>query len=298
MKLPKPITFNKIQCDPMKLSITHTTQYHYAKPTGRIDLLLRLWPTAFDGQVPGEWQVLVNDAVVTGKNLTAFGDLQAHLHLAIPAQSLEIVATGNVESAGRAGVVANLPRDAVPAVFLRPSHLTQTSADIAAMAHALAGPSRLDLLHNLMGVIREKIAYRTGTTTAKTSAAEAFAQGAGVCQDHAHVFIAAARVLNIPARYVVGYYLAGSDESVVSETHGWAEAWVDGLGWVGFDTTNGVCPGEHHVRLCTGFDAYDAAPVKGFAYGGGDIGVNATVRIAQAPDIGNEDLQMLQQQQQ
>ncbi len=297
MKLQKPIIFNRILRKPMKLSIYHTTHYQYAKPPGRIDLLLRLWPSTFDGQATGVWQVSVNDAVVSGDRLTALNDVQAHVHLSTPNMSVEIIANGMVDTAGRAGVVANLARDVVPAVFLRPTNLTQSSAGIANMAHALSGQSSLDILHNLMGIIREKVQYRSGATTAKTTAAEAFAQGAGVCQDHAHVFIAAARVLKIPARYVVGYYLPGSDEAMLSETHGWAEAWVDGLGWVGFDTTNCVCPGEHHVRLCAGFDAHDAAPVKGFAYGGGNIGVDATVRIAEAPEIGEWDSQMKQQQQ-
>ena len=283
----------------MKLSIKHITRYHYARPPLRIDMQLRLWPSRFDGQGAHNWQVQVNDVPAVAGFGTAFGDAQAHVHIDQPVMTAEITASGRVDSANRSGVVANLVQDigmpVLPQIFLRSTRLTDTSAAIADMALSMQGASDLDKLHTLMGHVRDNIVYRSGATTVTTTAAEAFAQGAGVCQDHAHLFIAAARVLNIPARYVVGYYLAGADEAAVTETHGWAEAWVDGLGWVGFDATNGVCPGEHHVRLCCGFDAQDAAPVKGYAFGGGEIGVDADVRIA---EIAESDGHVMQQQQQ
>ena len=92
------------------------------------------------------------------------------------------------------------------------------------------------------------------------------AAGHGVCQDHAQIFIAAARALEIPARYVSGYLMM--DDRVEQEaTHAWAEAWVEGLGWVGFDISNGISPDPRYVRVATGRDYRDAAPITGISYG-------------------------------
>jgi transglutaminase-like putative cysteine protease len=80
------------------------------------------------------------------------------------------------------------------------------------------------------------------------------------------VFISAARAMDVPARYVSGYLML--DEAVEQEaTHAWAEAWVEGLGWVGFDVANQICPDSRYVRVATGRDYRDAAPVTGISFG-------------------------------
>jgi transglutaminase-like putative cysteine protease len=131
-----------------------------------------------------------------------------------------------------------------------------------------AGDTRkpLDFLHGLAALIRERIAYEAGRTHAATTAEEAVAHGYGVCQDHAHIFIGAARASGVPARYVSGYLLM--DDRIEQEaTHAWAEAHVDGLGWVGFDVSNGISPDPRYVRVATGSDYRDAAPVTGISQG-------------------------------
>ena len=90
--------------------------------------------------------------------------------------------------------------------------------------------------------------------------------GSGVCQDHAHIFIGIARALDIPARYVSGYLMM--DDRIDQEaTHAWAEAHVEHLGWVGFDISNGISPDQRYVRLATGRDYRDAAPITGISIG-------------------------------
>ena len=142
----------------------------------------------------------------------------------------------------------------------------------------------------------DAVAYRAGVTTSDTTAAEAFSLGAGVCQDHAQVFIAASRALGIPARYVSGYLLAGEDDALY-ETHGWAEACLPDLGWIGFDPSNRVCVTERYLRLASGLDANEAAPIRGSVTVSGDVWVDADVRIAQAEE-GVEQRQLQKQQQQ
>jgi transglutaminase-like putative cysteine protease len=164
---------------------------------------------------------------------------------------------------------------------------------------ALALPDEdgpLGRLHALSAAVTDAVAYRGGVTTSQTTAAEAFALGAGVCQDHAQIFIAGARAIGIPARYVTGYLLAQGGDAL-HETHAWVEALAPDLGWVGFDPSNRVCATEFYLRLASGLDADAAAPIRGSVAVTGDIGIDADVRIAQAED-GVEERQLQRQQQQ
>jgi transglutaminase-like putative cysteine protease len=132
-------------------------------------------------------------------------------------------------------------------------------------------------LHNLSAMIRERVTYDVGHTEVDTSAEEAVIAGHGVCQDHAQIFIAAARSIEIPARYVSGYLMM--DDRIEQEaTHAWAEAWVQGLGWLGFDISNGISPDPRYVRVATGRDYRDAAPITGISFG--SIAENLTVELA------------------
>ena len=99
-----------------------------------------------------------------------------------------------------------------------------------------------------------------------------------MCQDHAHVLIAAARSADIPARYVSGYLQSGSDGSDHEAAHAWAELHVPGLGWIGFDPANRCCPDARYIRLGSGLDARDAAPIRGISRGMG--GESLAVRVA------------------
>ena len=110
--------------------------------------------------------------------------------------------------------------------------------------------------------------YEIGHTDAETTAEAAMAAGRGVCQDHAHIFIGVARVLGIPARYISGYLMM--NHRIDQEAgHGWAEAHVAGLGWVGFDVSNGISADARYVRIASGCDYREAAPVTGISYGAG-----------------------------
>jgi transglutaminase-like putative cysteine protease len=123
------------------------------------------------------------------------------------------------------------------------------------------------------------VAFDTKPTEVTTTAAEAFSLRRGVCQDLTHIFIAAARCLGIPARYVSGY-LYRVDGVVDQEAgHAWAEANVPGLGWVGFDAANGISIGEGHVRVAIGLDYLGAAPVRGTRQGGGSEDLDVVLKV-------------------
>ncbi len=151
------------------------------------------------------------------------------------------------------------------AAYLRQTPLTEPNAPILAMAKA-AGGSGLERAFALMHTVRGAVDYRIGVTHAHSTAADAARDGEGVCQDHAHIFISAARHLGIPARYVTGYMVTAPDEAAEA-SHAWAEAFIEGWGWAAFDVANDMLPDECYVRVACGLDARDAAPVAGIRQG-------------------------------
>lgn len=121
-------------------------------------------------------------------------------------------------------------------------------------------------MHAMMAVLHETVAYRPGETATDTTAEQALEKKSGVCQDHAHIMIAAARHHGLPARYISGYLML-EDSAEQTASHAWAEVHVAGLGWVGFDAANKICPDDRYVRLATGLDYRDASPISGMVTG-------------------------------
>jgi transglutaminase-like putative cysteine protease len=264
----------------MLISIRHISRYSYAEPVGYTIQSLRLTPASFAGQRVLDWRV---HAVGAGKPLQfkdGFGNLVDLLAVNARHDHLAIEAGGTVETSDRNGVVAGLAETTPQRVFLRETETTRPDAAIRALAAAARGPDPLSRLHDLVGAVRDRVAYVAGATDARTGAAEALAAGKGVCQDHAHIFIAAARTLGVPARYITGYLVL--DAPGTSDAHhAWAEAWVEGLGWVGFDVANGICPTERYVRLAAGLDAGYAAPIVGSRRGGSTERLDVSVEVQQ-----------------
>ena len=133
-----------------------------------------------------------------------------------------------------------------------------------------------------MDALNERIRFDPDQSNVHRGAGEAFAEEVGVCQDHAHVFIAGARAIGIPARYVSGHLYRREGASEQPAAHAWAEAWIDGLGWVGFDPTNAMCPDDAYVRVAIGLDYKDAAPLSGSRAGGGTESLFVGVTVSQA----------------
>lgn len=262
----------------MRMSIRHLTRYRYEPEAVSAALRLRLWPPSTAGQRPVSWTVSVNGAAVEPGLTDAHGDRVGLWHAHVPTGGIEIVAEGAVETADLAGVLSELPQRARPGLFLRTTALTQPSDAV----RGLGDGSEADVLsrcHALSAAVHEAVDYRPGVSNVTTTAAEALALGAGVCQDQTHVFIAAARAAEIPARYVVGYLHDPDREGSAEDTHAWAEAYVAGLGWIGFDITNQICPTDLYVRLCCGLDAADAAPVRGTIRGTTDEEMEVEIAV-------------------
>lgn len=266
----------------MLIAIQHRTDYHYERAFNHAVQSLRLTPSSGSSQHVIEWRIEMPGIEEASAYQDAWGNL---VNLVTPhgdVSNLSIRVHGVIETHDTGGVVGMTNEAALPAHFLRETSATKPSTDIIALAQSAKSKVRLDTLHKLLTDIHRTVAYDTDATHALTTASEAFAAKRGVCQDHAHIYIAAARTLGIPARYVTGYLLIESEAPAVAH-HAWAEAYTEDLGWIGFDAANGICPTPNYVRLAVGLDAASAAPVRGIMRGAGSerLSVEVVVKSAQ-----------------
>ena len=267
----------------MLLSIRHETRYDYDTPVAYSIQRLYLTAQSFDGQRVVSWTIDAPGMANAMRYRDGFGNIVHVITSSGLHDHVSIVAEGTVEVEDKAGVVRGLSSTVPDAVFLRQTRATQPNAAIKSLASEAdrSGPNVLDKLHVLMRAVAARITYQTGTTDTGTTAAQAIDAGRGVCQDHAHVFLSAARHLGIPARFVTGYLATGV--GVSSEAgHAWAEALTPDLGWVGFDPANGQCPTADYVRVACGLDAAGITPVRGSRRGGIGEKMNVGVKVALA----------------
>lgn len=266
----------------MRLSIKHTTHYRFDKPVNHGLQRLRLTPKATQGQTIEAWKMRYD-----GGQLELEYDDQNFNHTTLISlfpgtQELIIECEGVVDTIATSGVLGDHAGFLPLWSFLAQTKRTkpgQKLISLIASARRSDGDT-LAMLHDLSAATIEAVKYETGVTNVDSTAEEALIAGAGVCQDHAQIFIGAARALEIPARYVSGYLMM--DDRIAQEaTHAWAEAYVDGLGWVGFDISNGISPDERYVRVATGRDYRDAAPVTGVNFGAVASGLTVDVIVEQ-----------------
>lgn len=274
----------------MRIRIDYETRYAYARAARFIVQSLKLTPRSTEGQQVRDWRIETDVDTRLRRSEDAFGNIVHTLYTENPTQALTIRVTGEVSTVDTGGVLKAGPERLSPLVYLRDTPLTHADAALRAFAEQVGEGDDLSRLHRLMSLIHGSVAFMVGATTATHTAADAFAQRQGVCQDHAQIFIACARRLGIPARYVSGH-LNRTDGLIDQDAaHAWAEAWVEGLGWVGFDAANGIAPTENYVRVASGLDALGASPIRGTSYGGGQETMTVALRVRQ--------MQQNQQQQQ
>jgi transglutaminase-like putative cysteine protease len=268
----------------MRINIHHETTYHYdANPTHLVQRL-HLTPHDFATQKTVSWKISAPGIENALSYNDGFGN-RVHLVTAdVLDNSYTIIAEGEIETTDSSGVVRGLTSTTPDQIFLRQTEATNLDQAMqSALHHVPPGGNQLEHAHRLMQFVGKHVAYEVGTSGAETTAAQAFAAGRGVCQDHAHVLVGFARAQKIPARYVTGYLITGVGASSAA-AHAWAELLIPDLGWVGFDAANGQCPTDHYVRLAAGLDAGTVAPVKGNrrgAFGTEQLTVEVRAEIAQ-----------------
>jgi transglutaminase-like putative cysteine protease len=269
----------------MRIRISHLTSYRYQTPATSVIQMLRLTPRNHDGQYVARWRIDVSTDCRLDQHDDAFGNISHSFTADGPLTDLTILVEGEVETRDTQGIVRGTVERFPAGLYLRETALTAADADIvafAAAARAAVGGDPLKLLHGILERLHLGMAFDSDATHTATSAAEAFGLKRGVCQDLTHVFIAAARSLGIPTRYVAGYVRSEDGAAEHGAGHAWAEAYVPELGWVAFDAVNGICATDAHVRVAVGLDGLGAAPLRGTRYGGAGEVLSVKVRVAQA----------------
>jgi transglutaminase-like putative cysteine protease len=267
----------------MRIRISHATIYRYDTPPGGVSQLLRLTPRNHDGQYIVAWRIDLSQDCQLHQHEDAFGNITHSFTAEGPFDKLQVTVEGEAETQDTNGLVSGTVERFPPALYLRETALTQPDAAIAEFARSVcANGETLSLLHALMTALNSEIAFDADPTHSATTATEAFALRRGVCQDLTHIFIAAARLIGVPARYIGGHFYRADGIAAQEAGHAWAEAYIDKLGWVGFDPANGICVTDAYVRVAMGLDYLGAAPVRGQRFGGSGEILQVAVHVDQA----------------
>jgi transglutaminase-like putative cysteine protease len=262
----------------MHMHIRHETRYRYERPVKYSVQSLHLTPRRDLSQRALTWNI-----VSPGRRLEqidAYGNISHLLTIEEPHREIRIVVHGVVETADADARLDDGPLS--PLAYLAPTQLTLPSEDLKAFAqNALSQVEPRQRGQALADAVYGAVRYRSGTSDVQDSAAVAFKSGEGVCQDHAHVFIALARAVGMPARYVSGYLYTGDAKDAAS--HAWVDVWLGAeIGWQSIDVTHKRPAVRTYCRLAVGRDYLDAAPVRGMRQGGGGEKMEANVLVAES----------------
>jgi transglutaminase-like putative cysteine protease len=263
----------------MLLHIRHVTKYRYDRIVKYSVQSLHLTPRRDPCQRALNWTITAPGRRL--EQIDAHGNIAHLVTIEQPHREIQIVVRGVVETADVESRQEEGPLS--PLAYLASTALTAPNEDIKSFARRTlehAGDPR-ERVQALADAVCGAVRYRQGTSDVHGTAAAAFRSGEGVCQDHAHVFIAAARAIGIPARYVSGYLYTGDASDAAS--HAWVDAWLGAeIGWQSIDVTHRRPAVRTYCRLAVGRDYLDAAPVRGVRQGGGGETMEANVLVAES----------------
>jgi transglutaminase-like putative cysteine protease len=265
----------------VKLEIVHSTHYRYSGPIAESVMEVRLRPMDGAGQRCLDFALELSSGVKPRAYVDGYGNHVHYFNLVKPHTRLSITSRSKVETgiARDADAGEELVHD-----FLRFRSPVNDIEGVRELAreHAIANPESPDAIESALDgltlAISRDFEYNRAVTNVYSAVDEVLELRAGVCQDFAHLFIAVARAMGVPARYVSGYIHFADEKGVTTASHAWGEAWVPGRGWIGYDATRPVRTSEHHVRLAVGRDYSDAAPTRGIYIGAANSMMNVRVR--------------------
>jgi len=266
----------------MRIRVSHEIIHRFSPPARTVNQILRLTPLSFDSQYVLRWRVDVDADGSLRESEDAHGNaITSYSHHGL-IERLAVWAQGEIETSDAAGVVRGAAERLPAEMYLRESPLAHVNGALRDFsAEATRGAvDPLDAMHRLMSALNEAIAHHADEKDAAGTAVEAFALRRGRGRDFAHIFIACARFLGVPARFVSGYRV-GDEGSGPAGAHAWAEAHVPDLGWVAFDATAPICPDDAYVRVAVGFDGQDGAMTRA-AHSGGEEKIETAIRVEQA----------------
>lgn len=269
----------------MRLSIEHLTRYRYSADVAEAHMEVRLRPADGSGQRVRAHRLDVQPRSTVRAYVDGFGNHVQYFNVLAAHAMLEIVSHMQVET-GLALVPEPLDPEPSDLLLFRPPVVDTAGVRRLGRRARLRDPGSeeqvLEALDRIAGTIARELIYAPDVTTVASDVKEVLQLGRGVCQDFAHLFIAVARGVGIPSRYVSGYVFPGGWEPVVGASHAWADAWVPGRGWTAYDPTHPGLGSDHYVRLAVGRDYRDAAPTRGVFVGSAESVLEARVEIRRA----------------
>ena len=272
--------------DRMLYSIKHQTTYEFEEIPQSVMQKLHLSPISNATQKVIDWNIEIKGANLEFKSKDYHGNTIHLCKYDLISDRITICCSGSVQVEDTLGVVGTHDGSLPLVLFSRPTPLTAPGKRIKILCSKMGKLKRkrssddISLLHELSSTIRKTIQYVKGKTNIETTAEQALELGEGVCQDHVHVFLTTTRLLGFYSRYVSGYLMIG-DNIIQEASHAWAEVYLDGLGWVGFDISNGISPDDKYIKLATGFDYHDVIPLSGVRQGSGNERLLTNIVIAE-----------------
>ena len=264
----------------MRLSIDHRTSYRFTAPQVRLVQMLRLTPEDTHDQTVASWRIDVDCDARLRTTRDGFGNIVTMRYAEGPLTAIDVAVTGEVLTSDNPGVLRGALDPLPPRVFCRSTPTTEPNDALAKFAaRATKGDATLDGLHALNLSLHERFKVLNRRGDPARTVVDIFAGKEANPRDLGQLMVAAARSLGAPARYVSGYCLSGFGGANRPTPHGWAEVWIDDLGWVSFDPCFGTSADESYVRVAIGLDAAGAAPVAGYRMGEGDEELRAEVSV-------------------
>jgi len=284
----------------MRYTVRHVTRFTYETPITESVMEARMQPRSDAHQRCLHFAL----STVPPSRVMVYQDSEGNVvhHFNIPGRHAQLTLTAH--ALVECSTLPEVPPDLAPDTWkeldavaqsgeywdlLAPSKFAETTHALYELARTIGlarGADPLSTLRGLMAEMYTRFEYSPQATRVDSRIDEALQARRGVCQDFSHIFIALARQLGIPTRYVSGYLFRdeeSADRSSDGATHAWAEALMPGLGWVGFDPTNNVIAGERHIRVAIGRDYADVPPTRGVYKGISEVRTDLAVAVRIGP---------------
>lgn len=304
--LPEERAAEAVPTPSATMSVFHETRFAYSEPVERSSHRFCLKPVLDERQVVLDYDLQVSVDGIARDYEDVFGNRTRQLEVSMPYTEMVITSHFTVQIDGLVASHLKTPlrRDQIPLVwmpwqrqmmqaYLMPPELPEPELrELSDFAMSFVERNDYDLVETLLDMNRtiyRDFTYVPGSTTVETTPFEVYATRKGVCQDFANVLICIARLLNVPARYRVGYiYTGGSYENKIQSdaSHAWAEVFLPWTGWIGLDPTNGCLASADHVKVACGRNYRDAAPTTGTIYRGGGLEtLSVDVRVERQDEV-------------
>ena len=277
--------------NPQRYRVTHTSTYVYTGPVSASHNEVRMTPLTEEGQATLESRLRIRPLTWSHSYRDYFGTQVTALETSGVHEALELEAISTVERypvdrvlgpATWGALNERSCRDHCFEYLERRRHTELPEDVLASFSAAADGLGPEASVDAVLAAVRGHLEYQAGVTVATTVAAEAWAEGKGVCQDFVHATLGGLRHLGIPARYVSGYLMPDADaplgQPVTSESHAWVE-WYDAQAWRAVDPTNDLPVSLGHIAVARGRDYEDVAPFKGVYLGDQDADLTVAVTI-------------------